>query len=46
MAKNKLNDGEKIKLAEEAILKKSEEIGGEKVRGYDFNKGVRDLLYF
>jgi deoxyhypusine synthase len=41
MAKNKLNnEREKTNIAENAILKKSEEISGISIRGWDFNKGV------
>ena len=31
---------DKIKMAEEAILKKSTEVEGKSVKGYDFSKGL------
>lgn len=36
--KNLLNNNEKAKIAEQALLKKSKEVGGLSIRGYDFNK--------
>jgi deoxyhypusine synthase len=38
--KKTMSDNEKAKIAEQALLKKSSEVEGLSIRGYDFNKGV------